>query len=95
MEIFIILSTLRILEMMGGINDGDHDEEGIGDRNGVRFRFWDSTLNQDNFTCEPEPMEFRGDSTPNVFWYCFLTFLQLFELFWPHSLCRRIVHKTN
>jgi hypothetical protein len=40
-------------------------------------------------------MEFRRDSTPNTFWYHFPTFLQLFELFWPHSLCQRIVHKTN
>jgi hypothetical protein len=55
----------------------------------------DSTWNQDHFTYEPKPKEFNGVSTPNVFWYRFPTFLQLFELFWPHSLCRRIVHETN
>jgi hypothetical protein len=79
----------------GGISDGDHDEEGIGDRNGVRFMYRDSTWNQDNFTYEPKHMEYRGDSTPNAFWYRFPTFLQLFELFLPHSLCRRIVYETN
>jgi hypothetical protein len=40
-------------------------------------------------------MEFSDVSTPNVFWYHFPMFLQLFELFWPHSLCQRIVYETN
>jgi hypothetical protein len=79
----------------GGISDGVHDEEGIGDRNGVRFMYRDNIWNQDNFSYEPKCMEFRGDSIPNVFWYRFFTFLQLFELFWLHSLCRRIVHEVN
>jgi hypothetical protein len=61
----------------------------------VKFMYRDSTWNHDNFTYEPKRMEFRGDSSPNIFWYCFPTFLQLFELFWLHSLCRRIVHEIN
>jgi hypothetical protein len=79
----------------GGISDGDHDEEGIGDRNGVKFMYWDSIWNQENFTYEPKCMEFWGDSIPNIFWYRFSTILSLFELFWLYSLCRRIVHKMN
>jgi hypothetical protein len=79
----------------GGISDADHDEEGIGDRNGVKFMYRNGTWNLDNFIYEPKCMEFRRDSIPNVFWYCFPKFLQLFELFWQYSLCWRIVHKTN
>jgi hypothetical protein len=79
----------------GRSSDDDHDEEGIGDCNGVKFIYWDCTWNQDHFTYEPKCMELRGDSIPNVFWYCFPMFIQLFELFWPHSLCRRIVQETN
>jgi hypothetical protein len=44
----------------GGISDDDHDEEGIGDRNGVKFMYWDSTWNQDHIIYEPKHMEFRG-----------------------------------
>jgi hypothetical protein len=79
----------------GRSSDDDHDEEGIGDRNGVKFIYWDCTWNQDHFTYEPKCMELRVDTIPNVFWYCFPMFIQLFELFWPHSLCRRIVQETN
>jgi hypothetical protein len=78
-----------------GSSDDDHDEEGIGDRNGVKFMYQDSTWNQKYFTYELKPMEFSGVSIPNVFWYHFPTFLQLFELFWLYSLYQRIVHETN
>jgi hypothetical protein len=78
-----------------GSSDDDHDEEGVGNWNGIKFMYRDSTWNQDHFTYEPKPKEFSGVSTPNVFWYRFPRFLQLFELFWPHSLCRRIIHETN
>jgi hypothetical protein len=44
----------------------------------VKFMYRDSTWNQDHFTYEPKRMEFRGISIPNIFWYHFLTFLQLF-----------------
>jgi hypothetical protein len=50
-----------------GSSDDDHDEEGIGDRNGVKFMYRDSTWNQDHFTYEPKPKEFSSVSTPNVF----------------------------
>jgi hypothetical protein len=39
-----------------GINDDDHDEEGIGDLNGVKFMYRDNTWNQDHFTYEPKRM---------------------------------------
>ena len=79
----------------GGISNDDHDEEGIGDRNGVKFMYYDSTWNQDHFTYDPKHLEFREDSTPNIFWCHFPTFLHLFELFWLHSMYRKIVYKTN
>jgi hypothetical protein len=30
-----------------------------------------------------------------VSWYQFLTILQLFELFWPFSICQKIVNEIN
>jgi hypothetical protein len=67
--------------------DDEGDEEGIGGWNSMKFLYYDSTWNKEHFTNEPKLMEFMGVFAPNVFWYQFSSFSQLFELFWLFNLC--------
>ena len=53
----------------------------------LRHEFQDSTWSQEFFMYDPKPREFTGSH--------YSTILQLFDLFWPHTLLHKIVKETN
>jgi hypothetical protein len=63
--------------------------------NGVRHEFQNNTWLQDFFTYDPKPREFSSFHGPHSFFAGIPTLLQLFDLFWPRTLLRKIVVETN
>jgi hypothetical protein len=61
----------------------------------VKDEFHDSTWSQHFFTYDPKPREFSGSHGPRSFFAGIPSLLQLFDLFWPYSLLRKIVQETN
>ena len=57
--------------------------------------FGDETWNQEHFTYDPPPLEFDGCGSSTSFYEGLPTLLQLWELFWPPVLMRKIVRKSN
>jgi hypothetical protein len=77
------------------LSDDDNEGGEMGDPNGVKFLYRDSTWKKTHFTYDPKPQEFIGTSRANIFWRSFPTMLQLFEVFWTHYILRDIVRETN
>jgi hypothetical protein len=64
-------------------------------KDGIRHAYRDETWSQKSFTYYPKPQEFLGRKGTMQFFYNLPSILQLFELFWPYTLLRRIVTETN
>jgi hypothetical protein len=77
--------------------DSDEDIASAGDPllSSVRDEFQDHTWSQEFFTYDPKPWEFTSSWGPTTFFAGIPTLLQLFDLFWPQTLLRKIVVETN
>jgi hypothetical protein len=75
----------------------DEDTTSAGDPllNIVRDEFQDHTWSQEFFIYDPKPREFTSLCCPTTFFAGISTLLQLFDLFWPRILLRKIVVETN
>jgi hypothetical protein len=61
----------------------------------VKHAYRDETWSQKCFTYDPKPKVFIGRRGTMQFFEHLPTILQLFELFWPFNLLRKIVSETN
>lgn len=77
--------------------EGDDSSEGEdpNDPHSVKHRFRDSTWSRNNFTYYPKLKVFQGSPGPTRDFREMPTFMQLFSLFWPNTLLRKIVRETN
>jgi hypothetical protein len=80
----------------------DYDSEGADDTNtmnvgseALKHAYRDETWSQRSFTYDPKPREFLGRRGTQKFFAHMPTLLQLFELFWPFNLLRKIFIETN
>jgi hypothetical protein len=96
--------TVPELHGYGNFSDGNFsddsseyftDDEGGVENNGVKHAYRDETWSQDFFTYDPKPKQFLGRRGTSKFFDHIPTILQLFELFWPFNMLRKIVFETN
>jgi hypothetical protein len=75
----------------------EEDATNVGDSmtEGVKHAYRDETWSQSFFTYEPKPSDFVGRRSTTQFFHNLPTILQLFDLFWPSTVLRKIVIETN
>jgi hypothetical protein len=74
--------------------DEDVNVEDSG-RDGMKHRYREETWSQGFLTNDPKPMDFLGRRSTSQFFRLVPTILQLFDLFWPFTILRKIVIETN
>lgn len=77
--------------------EGDDSSEG-GDPNNlhsVKHRFRNLTWSRSNFTYFPKPKVFVSAPGPSEAFRAMPNFMQLFSLFWPYTLLRKIIVESN
>ena len=82
------------------ISEGETNEEGNGNTGDVgselvKHAYKDETWIQNSFTYDPKPQQIIGKMDTAQFFEHIPIILQLFELFWPFNLLRKIVNETN
>ena len=60
-----------------------------------RHIFRDASWNKTHFTYDPTPLEFEGSRSTTTIHDMVLTMLQLWKMFWPPLLTRKIVREKN
>jgi hypothetical protein len=75
----------------------EEDATNVGDlvTEGIKHAYRDETWSQSFFTYEPKPRGFVGRRGTVQFFHNLPTILQLFDLFWPSTVSRKIVIETN
>jgi hypothetical protein len=77
------------------IGEEDESNPEVVELNGVKHVYKDETWSQNFFTYDPKPKEFTGRSCTSRVFPHLPSILQLWELFWPFNLLRKIVVETN
>jgi hypothetical protein len=77
------------------IEEGQDANREEGDFTRVKHAYRDETWSKKFFTYDPPPREFRGRRGTSRFFPHLRRILQLWELFWPFTLLRKIVTETN